>query len=159
MNCGGEKSTTIISDFNESKRRFFYFNSVIYLIGTSSSALRPAANIRTRSRPSRSLRSSLRGYGPRSRASIKAVRIAHEETALNATHVKRNMLVLLTLRLSESKLDILALHEILILGRLTPERREMRKDILILVRPIANGNKSESRLAVKPLYTSGNTLA
>jgi hypothetical protein len=141
---------------------FFYFNLWIYLTGTTSyRARRPTTNVRTstRSRPSRSLRSPLRGYGSRSRAGIKAVRIAHKQTILHTTHLECNILVLLALRLSESELDILALDKILILRWLAPKRREMREDILILVRTITNRNEPKSRLAVKPLDTSGNTFA
>jgi len=90
---------------------------------------------------------------------IQTVRIAHQQSSLDASNADSMELVLLASRLSELKLDILSLYEILILGRLPAQRRVMGEDILILMLSITNGDESESRLAIEPLNSSDKTIA
>jgi hypothetical protein len=66
--------------------------------------------------------------------------------------------MLLALGLREKELYILTLHQILVLGGISTERGEMREDILILVRSVANSYETKSRLAIEPLYTAGKTI-
>jgi hypothetical protein len=94
--------------------------------------------------------------GARSR--VQTVGIAHKKTALDSTNVGSNKLVLLALRLREQELYILALDQVLVLSGISTERSEMREDILVLVRTVANGNETKSRLAIKPLDTAGKTI-
>jgi hypothetical protein len=84
--------------------------------------------------------------------------ITHQETALDSTDIGSDKLMLLALRLSKKELYILALNQILILGGISTERGEMREDILILVRSIANGDETKSRLTIEPLNTAGETI-
>jgi hypothetical protein len=86
------------------------------------------------------------------------VSIAHQETTLDSTNVGSNKLVLLALRLRKKELYVLALDQVLVLSGISTERSEMREDILILVRSIANGHETKSRLAIKPLDTAGKTI-
>jgi hypothetical protein len=86
------------------------------------------------------------------------VSIAHKKTALDSTDVGSNKLVLLALRLREKELYILALDQVLVLSGISTERSEMREDILVLVRTVANSNETKSRLAIKPLDTAGKTI-
>jgi hypothetical protein len=92
----------------------------------------------------------------RSLASVEAVRIAHEEPTLNSRHVGGIELVLSGLALGECELDVLSLNQVLILGRLAVEGGEVRENILVLMRTIANSNKPKSRLVVEPLDTTCN---
>jgi hypothetical protein len=86
------------------------------------------------------------------------VSITHEKSTLDSTNIGSNELMLLALRLGEQELYVLALNQILILGRISTERGEMREDILILVRSIANGDETKSRLTIEPLNTAGETI-
>jgi hypothetical protein len=86
------------------------------------------------------------------------VSITHQKATLHSTDVGSNKLVLLALRLRENKLHILALDQVLVLSGISAERREMREDILILVRSVTNSYEPKPRLAIKPLDTAGKTI-
>ena len=90
------------------------------------------------------------------RSGVETVRITHEKPALNSRHIGGIELMLSGLTLGEREVDILSLNQVLVLGRLAVEGREMRENILVLMRTIANSNKPKSRLVVEPLDTTCN---
>ena len=90
---------------------------------------------------------------------IQTVGVAHKQSSLDTSNADCMELMLLARRLGQIKFDILSLYEILILCRLSAERRVMREDILILVLSITDRDESEARLTIEPLNSSDKTIA
>jgi hypothetical protein len=92
----------------------------------------------------------------RARGGIETMSVAHEKPALHSSHIGGIELMLSGLALGEREVDVLSLNQVLILGGLAVEGGEMRENILVLMRTIANSNKPKSRLVVEPLDATCN---